>query len=165
MIFLNLNDLYKHPRGNHESNVLQIWYSFKINCQVADGQYVAARNWAPGGECIASTVGRAEQVPPSVSPSDAALPPTAETRTTGRSSERDEPHFGTRSVHLLRWVNRTARRIQMPWRIQRASSMCWATSEVPWFFSKNALHRSHLTSQNTGNTPITHLRSCLIRMI
>lgn len=73
--------------------------------------------------------------------------------------------LGTRSVHLLRWVNHTARRIRMLWRIQRASSMCWATSEVPWFLSKNALHRSTLTFQNTGNTQIRHLRSCLIRMI
>lgn len=115
---------------------------------------------AAGGERLASRVGRAEQVPPSASPSDAALPPTAQTQqTTGRSSVRDD--FGTGSVHLLRWVNHPPRRIQMFWRMQRASSMCWAPTEAPRFLSKDALHHSPLACQNTGNTQIRHLRSGL----
>lgn len=74
---------------------------------------------------------------------------------------RAPPHFGTRSVHLLRWVNHPARRIQMFWRMQRASSMCWAPTEAPRFLSKDALHHSTLTCHNTRNTQIRHLRSGL----
>lgn len=63
-----------------------------------------------------------------------------------RSSGRREPHFGTRSFHLLRRVNHPARRIRMFWRMPRASSMCWATTVVPRFLSGDAFHANTLTS-------------------
>lgn len=100
---------------------------------------------------------RAEQVPPSMSPSDAALPPTAKTQL----GETLAPGL----FHLLRRVNYPARRIPTFRWVPRASSMCRATTEVPRFLSRDALHANTLTSHKTGDTQIRHLGSCLFRMI
>lgn len=77
---IKLNDLYshKHAKGNRGSSPLPIGASFQISCRRSRCcSSETSSPTAPGGGRNASGVVRAEQVPPSVSPSDAALPPPA----------------------------------------------------------------------------------------
>lgn len=162
---MKLNDLYtrQHAKGNRESSPQQIW---DVSNQLSGRRSMRCSSstsspTAPGGGRRASGVVRAEQVPPSTSPSDAALPPPLPRQ---RRSSGREPHCGARSLHLLRRVNHPARRMRTFRWMPRASSMCSAT-EVPRFLSRDASHANLLAAHKTGNTQMRHLRPGPFRMI
>lgn len=170
MISLKLNDLYthKHAKGNRESSMLEIWYSLKINCQVADGQYAAARKWvlrqqreqsASRPELAGQNKSHQVRLHPTL-----RCPPRQRHGPQGAARREANPTLapGLFTCCAGSIIQRGAYKCSGG--PTGASSMCWVTSEV-WFLSKNAVNRRPLTSQNTENTQIRHLGSCLIRMI